>query len=69
MKTYTLVSGERTHVVYDPSSLAGVAHEAELDDLTFTVWFAGGAMALWTVSSLGNVLMGVPLARDPNAWP
>ncbi|MEU3183867.1 hypothetical protein ABZ707_06565 [Streptomyces sp. NPDC006923] len=69
MKTYTPVLGERTRVVYDPSGFAGVAHEAELDDLTFSGWFASGAVALWTVLSLGNVLTGIPLVRNPNAWP
>ncbi|GAB2922366.1 hypothetical protein [Streptomyces mayteni] len=69
MTTFTAVSGERMPVVYDPSGLLGVVPRAEFAHLDFTIWAAGVSVVLWTVPSVGNVLYGIPLARNPNAWP
>ncbi|WP_171115605.1 MULTISPECIES: hypothetical protein [Streptomyces] len=69
MTSYTPVPDGRIPVVYDPSGLARALPAAELDQLTLTAWIAGGGAVLWTLPSVGNVLFGIPLARNPNAWP
>jgi hypothetical protein len=69
MHTMAPVAGPRVTVVYDPSGLAGVVPEGELDHLPLTTWAAGGSLAVWLVAGSGSVLSAMPLARNPNAWP